>query len=49
MTPDERAALPIKDRLTQGEPFSPYGLRGDDLLGFWQDATGEWFREPRFF
>jgi hypothetical protein len=55
MTDEELASVPEKSQLvnvrradgTQGRCLlSAHGLSGDDLLGYWQDAEGRWWREP---
>lgn len=45
MTPEERAALPVKSMLEQRRPPRQC-LRGDDLLGYWRDDAGQWYRDP---
>jgi len=44
MTDAELRAIPFKSPL-EDRRLSPYGLGGDDLMGFWQDADGRWWRE----
>lgn len=49
MTPEELAALPVKDPLSYEFLPTPDGYAGDDLIGFWQDREGNWWREPPMF
>lgn len=55
MTRAERAALPVRSYLENkiGDDGRPIplklpreGLRGDDLIGYWRDNDGQWYREP---
>lgn len=45
MTAEERAQVPVKSQLEYGR-LSPYGMAGDDLLGYWRDRDGNWWRDP---
>lgn len=45
MTPTERLAIPVRSQMEERR-LSPFGLNGDDLIGYWQDADGKWWREP---
>lgn len=48
MTPEELAALPEANDF-DAIWLSPFGLCSDDLLGFRQDKTGKWWRDPPMF
>lgn len=55
MTLAELSALPVRSPLdnqldANGLPLrmtlSRHGVAEDDLLGYWQDDDGQWYRDP---